>query len=213
MKRIMTTACLAAMIAASPALAADLPASGHQIDVPATKGTAFTGLSLYVFGGGEIYNVGAADFDGIGADGLTGGLGVTYDAVCGATTLRCGVWAEGGASSVAVTYGGHDLLRQDYFGGAGVRAGVVLGNSLVYGRAGYVLTEWSSDLTSDGIGTRSWLLGGGIETQIGPRWSVGASMDYLLLDEANVGGHNVTAAIDEAEALRATLRVIYRPDR
>jgi opacity protein-like surface antigen len=211
MKTIFATVSLAALVAATPALGADLKGDATSQGVaPAVKGAAFTGLSLYGFAGGEFANVSAGGLDGIGADGLTGGLGLGYDVACGGA-LRCGVWIEGGASNVAVTYGGADLLREDYFGAAGARVGVVWGNIMVYGRAGYQLSEWSSDLTTQNISTQWWIVGGGVETRLRDHLSIGIAADYLRLNAADVGGQSVTGDVDGTEALRATLRLIYRP--
>jgi hypothetical protein len=211
MKRIFTAVSLAALVVAAPALAADLKGdAASQGSAPAAKGAAFTGLSLYGFAGGEFANVSVDGLDGIGADGLTGGLGLGYDVACGGA-LRCGVWIEGGASNVAVTYGGADLLSEDYFGAAGARVGVVWGSSLVYGRAGYQLSEWSSDLTTQNISTQWWLVGGGIETRLREHLSIGVDATYLRLNAADVGIQSVTGDVDGTEALRATLRLIYRP--
>lgn len=197
------------MLLVSTANAADLGKGSGFSDT--SNRTEFTGLYGGVFGGGEIDAISAVGLDGVSADGIVGGGVIGFDAVCGAH-LRCGAWIEGGVSNVAVTYGSTDLLAQDYFGAAGVRVGVVYGNSLIYTRAGYQLAELSSDLTTDSIDTQSWLFGGGIETALSENLSLGANVDYLLLNDISVGGTNLSGYV-ESDGVRATVRLIYRPGK
>lgn len=109
----------ATMLFATAANAADIfGVNGSLLDPPSHA--KFTGLYGGLIGGGEIEAISAEGFDGISADGLVGGGVIGFDAACGAK-LRCGGWFEGGVSNVAITYGSHDLISQDYFGAAGVR--------------------------------------------------------------------------------------------
>lgn len=207
MKRLIAIA-VATMLFASAANAADiLGGNGSLLDTP--NRAEFTGLYGGLIGGGEIEAISALGFDGVSADGLVGGGIIGFDAACG-VKLRCGAWIEGGLSNVATTYGSYDLITQDYFGAAGIRLGVVHGNSLIYTRAGYQLAEWSSDLTSVDISTQSWLFGGGIETALSKKLSIGANVDYLLLNDVEASGVNYSDYID-ADGVRATVRLVFRP--
>lgn len=207
MKRLLAIFA-ATMLLAGAANAADiLGVDGSLLDPPSHA--KFTGLYGGLIGGGEIEAISAETFDGISADGLIGGGVIGFDAACGAK-LRCGAWIEGGVSNVATTFGSHNLILQDYFGAAGVRLGVVHGNSLIYARAGYQLAEWSSDLITVNISTQSWMFGGGIETELSKNLSIGANVDYLLLNDVSAGGTDYTDYVD-ADGVRATVRFIYRP--
>src|SRR6185503_4648314 len=170
---------------------------------------AFVGLGVGVHGGGQFTNIDILDqFDGIGADGLVGGIHAEYLFAVGG--FRVGPYAEGGFSNVNTEIGGTDILNQDSYFGGGIKAGHVFGNALIFGRVGYEWAQWSSDVFSGDIDVDSLVLGGGVDFMIARNVSVGLSADYLVPLNVEAGGTDVTDFVDESESLRVLARVTWR---
>lgn len=205
MKRFVITA-MALLTACQPVFASDL----YTPDTPYN----FTGFSIGIDGGGQFTSIAFDDgpfaFDGVAADGLIGGGHV--DALFAYEKLRLGGYCEGGFSDAAMSISGIDLIRQEHYYGCGLKAGIMLTDAtLAYGRAGYDVSHWSSDLTPISADVGSWLLGGGIESMCGEHISCGLGADYLMADTVDVshGIGDVSKFLNESETLRAKARISY----
>ena len=181
---------------------------GPDTDIPDSP-LLFVGLGVGIHGGGQFTNIDLYDeFDGIGADGLVGGLHGEYLFAVG--RFRVGPYVEGGFSNVNTEYGGADLLTQDTYFGGGLKAGAVLGTAFLYGRIGYEWSQWSSDFFSGDIDVDGFLIGGGVEAMIARNISIGLDAAYLIPSNVEVDGFDVTDAVEESETLRILARITYR---
>lgn len=225
---------LAALIAfAAPVKAADMfTPDTADYEAPVY---AFTGFGLGIDGGGQFnaWDVNAEDceegecvplfdFDGISSDGLLIGAHLEY--LFAVERFRLGAYGEGGFSNVNTSLdvqgeGGfsEDLLTQDSYYGAGLKAGVtVYGGTLLYGRFGYDWSQWTArEPAEDGFvdidaDVGSWLIGGGIDTMIADRWSLGLGVDYLIVDDVDAAGADLSDILGDSEMIRAKVRLTYR---
>lgn len=211
-------AALAVALMCGSANAADLGGGlkDDAVENAYTGKAPFVGIGIGIQAGGQFTNIDIADkFDGIGADGLVGGLHLEY--LVGIGKLRAGAYVEGGLSNVNVSitdYSGsdHDALIQDYYYGGGVKGGFILGSStLVYGRLGYERAGWSTDFDdSVEITVDSLVLGGGIETMVNGNLSIGLGVDYLVPMNIEAEGHDITDLFEESEGLRVMARATWR---
>jgi outer membrane immunogenic protein len=195
---------------AAPASATDLgtkgdPTSAHYVS------PAFQGVGIGVHGGGQFTNIDIYDqFDGIGADGLIGGAHAEYLFAVGGN-FRVGLYAEGGISNVNTEIGGFDLLNQDWYTGAGIKAGPVFSNStLVYGKLGYEYSKWSIAEDAAEADVESVVVGGGVETMIAENVSLGLEANYVVPLSIEVESKDVTDYLEESESIRALARITYR---
>ncbi len=196
---------------AAPALAADLKGERDVTSADYVSGrAAFQGVGVGVNGGGQFTNIDVMDqFDGIGADGLAGGAHVEY--LFGMGTFRVGPYVDGGISNVNTEILGYDLLNQDWYVGAGVKAGVVLWNStLVYGKLGYEYSQWSIAEDAFEADVDSVVIGGGVETMISQNVSIGLEANYIVPLSIEVQDKDLTDYLEESETIRALARVTYR---
>lgn len=196
----------------SPAHAADIGDYTNDYAQPYNAKEAFKGFGLGIFGGGQFTSIDVGGvFDGVSADGFIGGI--TGEYLFAAGQFRVGPYLEGGFSNVNVELGGTDLIQQDYFYGGGVKAGaVVYGSSLVYVRGGYERAIWTSD-AFPGLGDITadrFVAGGGIETMISSNISLGVGVDYLVPNNVEVQGIDITSSVEDSEHLRAAARLIWR---
>lgn len=217
MKNLIASA-IAAVIwcgAGVPAYAADLGGSSTSVGSLGPSGTTFTGLYGGLTGGWETHNIAVEiddeSIDGIGADGFSGGLTTGYDIASASGKWRFGPWLDAGVSNVKMTAFGDDVVEQDYYAAAGVRAGFVYGSSLIYARGGYQLSTWSSDLIDDGVDLQHWVAGVGIESQASDHLAIRVSADWLELNDASVGGENITDYVGDTDGMRAQIGIVYRP--
>lgn len=171
---------------------------------------AFQGFGIGVHGGGQFTNIDVYDqFDGIGADGLIGGLHAEYLFAMG--NFRVGPYVEGGLSNVNTEIGGQDLLNQDWNIGGGVKAGVVLWNAtLVYGKAGYEFSKWSIAEDEAEADVESVVLGGGVETMLAQNVSIGLEANYVVPMNIEVEDQDLTDYLEESESIRALARITWR---
>lgn len=217
MKRLIAIA--AAMLFTTAASAADLGDTVADYLRPASNGTVLSGFYGGVTGGLEFQNIAGehnfgtdeepfpVSINGIGADGFSGGLTTGFDIAAG--KWRFGPWLDVGTSNVKTEIMGVTALEQDYYGAAGLRAGFVHGSSLIYARAGYQLSAWSSG--DENVDIQQWLAGVGIESAINNKLSWRVSADYLLLDQASVGGEDISADVNNTDGLRAQIGLVFRP--
>lgn len=193
--------------------------------------SAFIGFGIGIDGGGQFNatqlncpDEDCGEFqsaDGISSDGLIGGAHAEY--LFAAGRLRFGAYGEGGFSNVNTDIefngGNFDLLKQDSYYGAGLKAGVtVYGNTLLYVRGGY---DWSQWTFGDAIGedtdadVGSWLIGAGVDTMVSDNWSIGLGVDYLIVDDVEAADQDLSEMLrgeifDDSEMLRAKVRLTRR---
>ena len=219
MKNIaIALAMLAAFI--TPAQASDLFTPDQvQYEAPTY---AFTGFGVGIDGGGQFnatqincpdnQKCAGAFFDGISSDGLIGGAHAEY--LFAVDRFRLGAYVEGGFSNVNtdVNFGGgdFDLLQQDSYYGVGLKAGVtIFGNTLLYARAGYDWSQWTVFETED-ADVGSLLFGGGIEAMVADHWSLGLGVDYMLVNDVEAAGADLSDLFDDSEMLRAKMALTRR---
>jgi opacity protein-like surface antigen len=213
MKTKATLFALTTLLLSSSAFAADINGGSLKDTVDETSfgRNPFSGFYIGLNAGGEFANIDVMDsFDGIGADGLIGGIHAGYN-MC-ANRFCFGPYVEGGLSNVNVDIGGLDALTQDYYVQGGAMVGYMVGKAtLISVHAGYDHSAWGSDLFGgDDITVGAVAIGGGIETMITSNVSLGAKVDYLMVYSADVGNTDVTDFIEESEAIRAQLKLTYR---
>lgn len=209
---MLAVACFA-IFAIPQAHAADL--SGSAIASVLSSDKPFSGFYNGVAVGLENHNIaveiGNASIDGIGTDGFTGALFLGYDVARG--SLRFGPWIEAGISNTnaEASFDGFSVtLEQDYFAAAGLRAGVVRGQTLYYARAGYQLSTWNVNVPdAPGIDVQSWLFGIGAESQLSNNFSIRLSGDYLLVDRVDAGG-DISGPLNNTDGIRAMVGFTYR---
>lgn len=214
---------LAALVAfAAPVKAADMfTPDTADYEAPVY---AFTGFGLGIDGGGQ-FNATQLNgefegeesevpfsFDGVSSDGLVGGAHLEY--LFAVERFRLGAYGEGGFSNVNtdVEIGSEsgDLLKQDSYYGTGLKVGAtVYGGTLLYARAGYDWSQWKAFEEVD-ADVGSWLIGGGIDTMIADRWSLGLGVDYLIVDDVDAAGKDLSDIFEDSEMIRAKVRLTYR---
>jgi hypothetical protein len=211
MKSTVSAIALASVIFAPHALSADIhgskgdPTSSDYISSPAP----FQGAAVSVELGGQFTNLDIDDqFDGIGADGLVGGGSVEY--LFGVGGFRVGPYVNGGISNVNTEIMGQDIFNQDWFLGAGIKGGPVVGNTLIYGKLGYEISQWTIGDDDADADVESVVVGGGVETMIADHVSLGLEAVYAVPLSVEVESHDVTELLEESESLRVVGRVSYR---
>lgn len=208
MKRLLISAFLL-LSGITAAAAADLLTDGHD-EAHAPYKQAFVGFGAGIDLGGQFtsIDIGGA-FDGISADGLVVGAHAEYLFAHG--SFRFGPYIEGGLSDVNTQIGGADVLTQDHYFGAGLKAGIVAyQTALISVHAGFERAKWSSDLFSGHATVDSWKLGGAVETMVAPNVSLGLNLDYLRPENVDVDGFDATSLLKDSEQGRALLRVTWR---
>ncbi len=184
---------------------------GIGVDV----GAQFTSVALT----GEVEEEVSGEFDGISADGLVGGIHLDYlVAIDPEQRTRFGIYGEGGFSNVNTTAtniiapGEVDVLKQDYYYGTGLKAGVIaFEKTLLFARFGYEWSQWSTDLAPDAdINVGSWAIGGGIDTMVSEEWSLALEGTYLFVNGVDLEDEDVTSFVEESEAGRIKARLSRR---
>jgi outer membrane immunogenic protein len=166
---------------AGTALAADLP--GSYYTAPATL-TASSWAGPYL-GANLGYEWGTVSNNPTRPSGLAGGIEAGYNWQFG--QFVTGAEADLQASGAQDTFAPWQFSNP-WFGSVRGRAGVAVGNVLMFGTAGIaygslsVQTPGNLTETHDSIGL---VAGGGIEVGFAPRWS--AKAEWLYLDLANRG--------------------------
>jgi outer membrane immunogenic protein len=200
--RIIVGAALS-LVMGGAALAADLPVPNYYT-VPGAL-TPFSWAGPYL-GGNIGYEWGWVGNNATKPSGLAGGLQAGYNwqigqFVAGAET---DIQAAGASDTVAPWQ-----FSNPWFGTLRGRAGVGLGNVLVYGTAGLAYGE----LTADSAGNLSeshtglgWTAGAGVEVGFAPRWSAKAEWLYLDLASHN---YSLTATSNGLTANLIRLGVNY----
>jgi outer membrane immunogenic protein len=170
--------------------------TGFYIGAGAGSGAVVHDLTVNVPAGSLL------DFDGIGGQGYLGTVIVGYDQQI-SSNMVVGIFSDYDFSNISSdlsALGGafNASLAHKHTWSIGGRAGLLSSPStLWYGTAGY--TQAKFDLTST-IGSlnvpefKGYFVGGGVESQIAPGWSVRAEYRYSQFDRESV--FNVPAVID-----------------
>lgn len=210
MKTILLSLAVAAGIAGT-ASAADLGGSYKDdgVNVELSR-NPFAGFYFGIQAGGEFVNIDVYDqFDGIGADGLIGGVHAGYNFASGRFVF--GPYVEAGLSNVNTEVGGQDLLVQDWYGQLGMLAGYVVGKStLISIHAAYDHSEWGSDFGNLDLQVGAVALGGGVETMVADHVSLGLKLDYLVPVSVDANGADITDYVEKSEGFRGQLKLTYR---
>ena len=203
-----------ALLFASPAMADGL--MSKDATTPADSyiaRTAFQGFGIGINGGGQFTNIDITDggfsFDGIGADGIVGGIHAEYLFAMGA--FRVGPYLEGALSNVDVNISDTDLLNQDYYLGGGIKAGFIVGSdTLIYAKGGYEWSKWSVLDDAADVDVQSVLIGGGIETYLASHITLGVEASYVVPLNIEVESKDITHLLEESESLRVIGKITYR---
>jgi outer membrane immunogenic protein len=208
MMKIVLGAALALAIAAvattGAAIAADFPASPYYT-APSSY-SAYSWAGPYI-GGTLGYEWGEVDNNPTHPSGAAGGVEAGFN-------WQHGNFVYGGEADFNLS-GAEDTFApwqfsNPWFGTVRGRAGLAVGNVLIYGTAGLAYGE----LTADTVGNLSeshtsfgWVAGGGAEIGFTPHWS--AKAEWLYLDFAD-HGYSVTGANNGLAANLLRLGVNYR---
>jgi outer membrane immunogenic protein len=176
-----------ALAMSSAAFAADLPGQYYTVPSPLT---AYSWAGPYL--GATIgYEWGTVDNSPTRPSGIAGGIEAGYN-------WQRGNFVFGGETDIQLS-GADDTLApyefsNPWFGTLRARAGVDVGNVLLFGTAGFAygdLRADSSGLTESHTNV-GWVAGAGAEIGFTPRWSAKAEWLYLdLADSAySVTGKN-----------------------
>lgn len=203
-------------LAVAAAFYAVFPLSDHTALGQIYDESPFTGFYIGLQGGYSITNVdvevtdaGGTASDDIDIDGFTGGLYGGYSGVNG--RLFGGIEAEGSLSAAEYDTGVNGFryeAEQRWTLGVSALAGVLArDNVLVYGRLGYVATNFeetlsgggfrfSADETLDGL-----RVGGGVDVAINERASVRAEYTYTDYEDLSSSDPGLIVEVSPVEHL------------
>ena len=194
----MLATLFAALLMAAPALAADKPPAWTGCHIAAHVGYSIaehdTTLAVPGFAG--------VNLDSLSASGAGLGGGVGCDLRLSNAPIVVGAWADWSwrdlEQSNTLTLGGFTAGTRYAVEDAwavGARAGVLINDAtLLYALAGYTEARTSSLTVTAGGGGGSigmpdlsgWLVGGGLETQLGSGWALRAEYRYARYDGETV---------------------------
>jgi len=173
---------------AGAALAADLPA-GNYYTAPATLG-AYSWAGPYL-GANLGYEWGAVSNNPTKPSGLEGGIEAGYNWQFG--QFVTGVEGDLNVSGAEDTFAPWQFSNP-WFGTLRGRAGVAIGNTLLFGTAGLAYGELAVQSPGNLTESRTslgFVAGAGLEVGFTPRWS--AKAEWLYLDLAD-RGYSLTGA-------------------
>ena len=187
--------------------------------------TPFAGLAVGAHFGGQFNAMklnhpnGTDHLDGISADGLLGGVHAEYLFKAGG--FRVGPYVEGGFSNVNTSLslfnGGFnaELTQESYYGGGLKAGGMISPSTLLYVKAGYDFSQYNAEASKGkksidvDADVGAWVLGAGAETMLSDHVSLGIEADYLLVDDVEAAGSNLTRFLEKSEGIRTKLRTSY----
>ncbi len=202
MRTILGTAAWLAMT--SLAVAADLPAANYYTTPDPLSAYSWAGPYL---GANLGYERGAVSNNPTRPSGLAGGLEAGYN------------WQRGqfvfGAETDIQLSGADDTFApwqfsNPWFGTLRGRAGVAVGNVLLFGTAGLAYGSLTAETVANLSETRTslgWVAGGGLEVGFTPHWSAKAEWLYLDLSDRTF---SVTGASNGLTANLLRMGVNYR---
>ncbi len=170
----------ASVAAAGAALAADLPAQPYYTAPTPLSAASWAGPYLGATIG---YEWGTVDNNPTKPSGVEGGIGGGYN-------WQFGQFVVGAETDVSVS-GAQDTFApwqfsNPWFGTTRGRAGVAIGNTLVFGTAGLAygsLTATTPGNLSETHTSFGWAAGAGVEVGFMPHWSAKAEWLYLDLSD------------------------------
>ena len=185
MKRILGAVLSAALVAAttgatSTARAADLPAGNYYTAPAPLSASSWAGFYLGATLG---YEWGKVDNNPTRPTGVEGGIGAGYNWQMG--QFVAGVETDISVSGASDTFAPWQFSNP-WFGTTRGRAGVVLGNVLIFGSAGLAygsLTATTPGTLSETRSSLGWAAGLGAEVGFMPHWSAKAEWLYLDLSD------------------------------
>src|ERR1700729_240239 len=181
MKIILGAALLVATAAmAGSARAADLPAASYY-NAPAPL-SGFSWMGPYL-GANIGYEWGDVSNNPTKPSGIAGGIEAGYNWQFG--QFVTGVEADIQASGAEDTFAPWQFSNP-WFGTLRGRAGVAIGNTLLFGTAGVAYGSLTVETPGNLTETRTslgWVAGGGLEVGFTPRWSAKAEWLYLDLSD------------------------------
>ncbi len=192
-----------ALAMAGMAFAADLP-PGNYYTAPATL-SAYSWAGPYL-GANIGYEWGKVSNNPTEPTGLAGGIEAGYNWQLG--QFVAGTEADIQASGAEDTFAPWQFSNP-WFGTLRGRAGVAIGNTLLFGTAGLAygsLTVDSPGNLSESRASFGWVAGGGLEVGVTPRWSAKAEWLYLDLSDRS---YSVTGASNGLAANLLRLGVNY----
>lgn len=202
MRTILGAALLLSMM--GMAIAADFP-PGNYYTAPAPL-SAYSWAGPYL-GANLGYEWGTVDNNPTKPSGLAGGVQAGYN-------WQRGNFVFGGETDFQFSAAEDTLapwqFSNPWFGTVRGRAGVAIGNVLVFGTAGLAYGSLTADTaanlseTHDSLG---WVAGGGVEVGFTPHWS--AKAEWLYLDLAD-RAYSVTGTNNGLAANLLRLGVNYR---
>jgi outer membrane immunogenic protein len=164
----------------SMAVAADFPAQPYYT-APAPAPLASTWAGPYL-GANVGYQWGRVDNNPTRPQGLAGGIEAGYN-------WQRGAFVFGAETDIQLS-GADDTFApwqfsNPWFGTLRGRAGVAIGNVLVFGTAGLAYGDLRVETSnlSESHTSLGWAAGGGVEVSFTPRWS--AKAEWLYLDLAD----------------------------
>jgi outer membrane immunogenic protein len=140
---------------------------------------------------------GTVPFSQPGTSGMIGGGVLGYNAQAGAFVYGIELDLGGldtGVSGSRTGAGGTVTVKSSpgFYGDVTGRAGVTLGNALLYAKGGFAyfmgnvhVTETTGDISQDSGAFTGWTAGGGLEYKISHALSVKAEYQYIDLDNTN----------------------------
>jgi outer membrane immunogenic protein len=195
---------VASLAACGAAAAADLPAYYYSAPEPATAGYSWVGPYI---GGTLGYERGTIANNPTHPSGAAGGIDGGFNWQHG--NFVYGVEADFDLSGANDTFAPWQFSNP-WFGTLRGRAGVAVGNVLIYGTAGVAYGELTADTAgnlSESHASFGWTAGGGAEIGFTPHWS--AKAEWLYLDFAD-RSYSVTHADNGLAANLVRLGVNYR---
>jgi outer membrane immunogenic protein len=200
----VSLAFMGASVVATPALAADFPASPYYTAPQAYS--AYSWAGPYV-GGTLGYEWGDVSNNPTRPSGVAGGIE-------GGFNWQHGNFVYGGEADFNLS-GAEDTFApwqfsNPWFGTLRGRAGVAVGNVLIYGTAGLAYGELTANTAgnlSESHTSLGWVAGAGAEVGFTPHWS--AKAEWLYLDFSD-RGFSVTGTNNGLAANLLRLGVNYR---
>lgn len=197
-----------------PVNAADFPSTKDSVDEVAAK-NPFAGLYFGVNAGGQFTSIAFSHpgydelFDGISNDGLVLGGHAGFNLCPGRVCV--GLRLEGGWSDGETTFADIEILRFDAYRQITAEVAALVGKSTLVGlHAGYEWQDWTVGNATDAeVGV--WVVGVGLQTLISQQTAFGVRADYLMLDDAEVGGFDASDLLEDSEALRIQATITYYP--
>lgn len=187
-RTLLGSAVVVAVLAATPALAADLPPYVAAPFGGYSWAGFYAGLN-FGYDWGTVTNLGASPA------GIAGGVQAGYN-------WQNGNFVFGGETDLQLTAAsdtvGSFKFSNPWFGTLRGRVGVALNNILFYATGGLAYGSGTVDFaglsqTNDHTG---WTVGGGLEVGLTPNWSVKAEYLYVDLTEQNYTLTGLSQAVD-----------------